>query len=77
MASGLSTQGMTVGMTTCRRHLPMVMTSGMLLPAGTFSSTNRPLVSVSAVETGLPGRVSTHLSQLTPSLNGVSGELLM
>ena len=37
---GLSTQPVTLGMVTCRRHLPAWITSGMLVPVGTPWSVN-------------------------------------
>src|SRR5262245_32147442 len=63
---GLSTQDVTVGFITCRRHFPTWMTSGMLVPVGTFWSVNRPVTSLSAVAIGLPDSVTLHLSQEAP-----------
>ena len=40
------------------------------MPAGTFSSTNRPAVSVSAVAIGLPDSVSVQRSQVAPGREG-------
>ena len=50
--SRLSTQEVTVGTVTCRRHLPTCMTSGMLVPDGTPVRWNAPVASVSPAATG-------------------------
>jgi hypothetical protein len=52
--SAVSTHSFTSGTTTCRRHFPIWMTSGMSLPTGTFFSVNLPDASVSVVTTGEP-----------------------
>jgi len=64
--SGLSTQPLTFGIVTCRRHFPTWMTSGMLLPVGTFSSVKRPFTSLSVAAIGCPDSVTLHLSQDAP-----------
>ena len=64
--SGLSTQAVTLGIITCRRHFPTWMTSGTLVPVGTFSSVNRPFTSLSAVAIGFPDSVTLQRSQEAP-----------
>jgi hypothetical protein len=68
----VSAQETVLGMVTWRRHLPIWITSGMLLPVGTFSSLKRPWVSVSAVVIGSPDGTASHCTQLAPSGTGSS-----
>ena len=56
----------TVGTTICRRHFPVVITTGTFEPAGTPGSSNRPSVPVVVCTTGLPGRPSAHLLHVSP-----------
>ena len=42
------------------------MTSGTLVPVGTFSSVNRPFTSLSAVAIGFPDSVTLQRSQEAP-----------
>ena len=54
------------GTITWRRHFPIWMTSGMLGPIGTLSSSNLPSGPLSAIATGLPVTSEPHWSQVTP-----------
>ena len=49
----LSTQGVTVGIVTCRRHLPTWITSGMLVPDGTPVRWKAPVASDSVAAIGM------------------------
>ena len=70
---GLSTHGLTVASVIWRRHLPTWMTIGRFGATGTFSSTNLPLASVSAVAIGLPDSCALQRSHDAPSGIGSSG----
>src|SRR5512140_3633819 len=72
IATALSMHCATLLTVIWRRHLPVVITSGILGPAGTFSSRNAPVASLTVDATGLPGNVVEQRSQLTPSVNGGS-----
>ena len=67
--SGVSVQGATFGIFTCRRQRPIWITSGMSLPAGAFLSVNLPSGPVSAVTSGAP-ESWPHRSHATPGVKG-------
>jgi acetyl-CoA carboxylase carboxyl transferase subunit beta len=52
-----------------RRHLPIVITTGMLSPSGMSGSENLPASSVTVCAIRSPGRSSAHVVQRTPGWN--------
>ena len=73
--SGMSAHAGTFAIVTSRRHLPTWMTSGMLAPAGTSARVTQlklPAASVLVLTSGMPDRFVAQVSQLGPSVYGVS-----
>ena len=74
--SAIAAHAGTFAIVTSRRHLPTWMTSGMLAPAGTSAlelpSVKLPAVSVLVSTIGMPDRFVAQVSQLGPSVYGVS-----
>jgi len=64
---------LTLGIVVWRRHLPLVITSGMFAPSGTLPwIVNLPDSSVVARARGTPGRSSLQREHWAPSVNGGS-----
>src|SRR4030095_7184741 len=64
---GVSAQAGTLASTTCRRHLPIWMTSGTFAPAGTPGSTKWPLASETVWASGVAPSTLPQGSQVTPA----------
>jgi hypothetical protein len=65
----------TAGMVTCRRHFPICITTGKLVPAGTFLRVKVPVASVSVVTSGSPLVGLPQRSQVKPGVNGLTSPL--
>ena len=62
----------TAGMVTTRRHFPICITRGKLVPAGTFRRVKVPVASVSVVTSGSPLVGLPQRSQVKPGVNGLT-----
>src|SRR6185437_525126 len=76
-SAGVLVQAVVAGTTSCRRQRPETMTSGMLAPAGTLSSSKLPLSSVTVPTSGEPEGGAPTTGQLTPGGNASTGALGM
>src|SRR5262245_2082173 len=66
LCSGVSArvwQGFTSGMTICRRQRPIWMTSGMLVPDGTFLRVNLPSAPLRMLTSGEPEMADSQRSE--------------
>jgi hypothetical protein len=68
--SGLSAQGVILGIFTCRRQRPTWITSGRLSATGTFLSRKLPSGPVAVITSGEPEETAAHMLQLTPGVKG-------
>jgi len=68
--SGLSWHCFTSGSSNWRRHLPLVMMSGMFTPAGAFGSEKWPASSLFTATTGTPGSESVQWPHTRPCATG-------
>ena len=68
--NALSRHGGDLGKMTLRRHLPIWITSGMLVPDGACHILNVPFASVSAAATGWPEIGESQWSQEAPRGDG-------